>query len=339
MDVNGSTHLIDLKSAPERGAEPVPVLPAYLIVLNGGVPGAMLRLAPGETRLGRAADNTFQLPDADISRHHAVLTVESDGQIYLTDLDSTNGTFLNARRVPSQRPVALRDGDRIQFGSSLVVKFARPDACEEQFQRAMFERSVRDGLTGLFNRSFFLSEVGLLADRGALRGLGLAILMVDLDHFKKVNDTFGHATGDVVLREVAGVLRQVTRSDDLVARYGGEEFIVALPVLGIEQALERAERVRESVASRRIRVEGWTVRVTCSIGLAFAPAGRLLVASDLIHRADQALYQAKRSGRNQVVRAAIPPDDAAEVATDEVGGSEDLADEPEMVSHTSDLGN
>ena len=104
----------------------------------------MLRLSPGGSRLGRSADNTIQLPDASISRYHAFLGADDEGQVRLTDLGSTNGTFLNGRRLPENTPVRVQDGDRLQFGATVIVKFIRPDPCEEQFQREMFERTVRD---------------------------------------------------------------------------------------------------------------------------------------------------------------------------------------------------
>ena len=243
----------------------------------------------------------MQLPDASISRYHSFLGVDEEGQVRLTDLGSTNGTFLNGRRLPENTPVRVQDGDRLQFGASVIVKFIRPDPCEEQFQREMFERTVRDPLTGLYNRSFFLAQFGPLADRSGLKGLGMAVLMIDIDHFKRVNDTHGHEVGDAVLREVAGVLRQATRSDDLVARFGGEEFVVALPVAAPDQATERAERVRTSLSSRRILAAGTPLKVTASIGLAFTPAGRPRSVAALIATADQGLYQAKNSGRDRIV--------------------------------------
>src|SRR5207237_4065072 len=129
------------------------------------------------------------------------------------------------------------------------------------------------------------------ADRGALRGLGTAVLMLDIDHFKRINDTHGHDVGDAVLREVAGVLRQATRSDDLVARYGGEEFVVALPVAAPDQATDRAERVRSTLASRRILAAGTPLRVTASVGLAFTPPGRPRSVAALLSTADQGLHQ------------------------------------------------
>ena len=114
--------------------------PLYFIMISGGIPGAMLQLSATGTRVGRAFDNTIQLPDISLSRYHAYIGTADDGQIRLSDLGSTNGTFLNGRRLPEHTPVPVHDGDRIQFGSTIVVKFVRPDPCEEKFQREMFER-------------------------------------------------------------------------------------------------------------------------------------------------------------------------------------------------------
>jgi diguanylate cyclase (GGDEF)-like protein len=303
MDESGATHLCQaiLPANQAGGSASTHNYPSYLIVLSGGIPGAMLSLSNTGTHLGRSAENTIQLPDASVSRYHAFLGVDDEGELRLTDLGSTNGTFLNGRRLPAKTPVRVHDGDRLQFGAGVIVKFIRPDPCEEQFQREMFERTVRDPLTGLYNRTFFLAQFGLLADRGALRGLGTAVLMLDIDHFKRINDAHGHEVGDAVLREVAGVLRQATRADDLVARYGGEEFVVALPVAAPDQATERAERVRSTLASRPIVVCGIPLRVTASLGLAFTPPGRPRSISALISTADKGLYQAKNAGRDRTV--------------------------------------
>jgi diguanylate cyclase (GGDEF)-like protein len=299
-DHNSATHVSELLPAPGERV-PSPALPMYLIVLGGGIPGAMIRLQQGGTRLGRSPDNTVQLPDPGISRYHAVLRTGEDGKVRITDLASTNGTRLNGRRLPNHTPVVLHDGDRVQFGANVIFKFLRPDPYEEQFQREMFERTVRDRLTGLYNRSYFLDQTPILFDQSALKDLGFAILMVDIDHFKQVNDTFGHEVGDRVLKEIAGVIRQSTRSQDLVARYGGEEFIVALPIAAQDQAVDRAERIRVSVAEKGIDIGDRTVRMTTSVGLAFSAAGRPRVVTNLIAAADLALYQAKRDGRNRVV--------------------------------------
>jgi diguanylate cyclase (GGDEF)-like protein len=302
MDDNGATYLSDLLAHGDNPplAEPSSALRMYLIQVNGGIPGAMLRVAPEGTRLGRASDNTFQFREITVSRQHAALGVDSQGIVRLTDLGSANGTYLNDRRIPANAPVRVKDGDRIRIGTSVVLKFVRLDPCEEQFQREMFERTVRDGLTGLYNRVYFLEQVGPLLGYNAARGLGVAVLMLDIDHFKRINDTFGHVAGDQVLCDVAGVLREATRPEDLVARYGGEEFILALPVVAPDQATERAERIRSALADRRIDAEGNSLHVTASLGLAFAPAGRPSSTGMLIAAADRCLYQAKNAGRNRV---------------------------------------
>ena len=304
MDDNGTTYLCDLVRASTQALAP-PSAPAhhplYLVVIGGGIPGAMIRLSSGATRLGRAADNTLQLPDGSISRYHAFLGVDEEGQVRLTDLGSTNGTFINERQIPEHTPIRIDDGDRLQFGANVVFKFIRPDPCDEQFQREMFERTVRDSLTGLYNRAYFLAQFGALADRSGVKGLGVAVLMLDIDHFKRINDHHGHEVGDAVLREVANVLRQATRSDDLVARYGGEEFVIALPVAAPDSATERAERLRTMLSSRRILAVGTPLRVTASIGLAFTPADRPRSVASLLGTADRGLYQAKNSGRDRTV--------------------------------------
>jgi diguanylate cyclase (GGDEF)-like protein len=301
MDDNRATYLCDLMVDGEHESGLDLSLPMYLIMVSGGIPGAMLRLTAAGTRLGRSAENTFQFREITVSRQHAVLAADAHGMVWLTDLGSTNGTCINERRIPADTPLRLKDGDRIRLGSMVVLKFVRLDPCEEEFQRQMFERTVRDELTGLFNRAYFLNQVAPLAEQSALRGLGLAILMLDIDHFKQVNDTFGHDAGDRVLREVAGVLREATRAEDLVARYGGEEFVLALPVVAPDQATERAERIRETLAERRIVADGAALHVTASLGLAFAPADRVYSPAALITAADRCLYQAKHLGRNRIV--------------------------------------
>jgi diguanylate cyclase (GGDEF)-like protein len=165
----------------------------------------------------------------------------------------------------------------------------------------MYERTVRDTLTGLYNRAYLLNQIGVLAERSASQGIGLAVLMLDIDHFKQINDSYGHLAGDDVLRQVAAVIRESTRSEDLVARFGGEEFVVVLPVSVPDLAADRAERIRSNLAERTVMAEGTGIRVTASIGLAFAPAGRSRNEMALIMTADEALYRAKADGRNRVV--------------------------------------
>jgi len=302
MDAKANTHLCNSPVAPTELETTVTATdPAYMIVVAGGIPGTMVRLNEDGTSLGRSADCSFQITDSTVSRQHAFVSVDDVGGILLRDVGSTNGTFVNGKRITAQRPVELADGDRIQLGTHAVLKLVRLDSHDERFQREMFERTVRDALTGLYNRAYLLNQIGILAERNAARGIGLGVLMLDIDHFKQINDRFGHLAGDAVLRQVAAVLRESTRSEDLVARFGGEEFVVALPVSVPDLATERAETVRLKLSERSIVADGQEIRVTASIGLAFAPPGRARNLTALIITADEALYRAKADGRNRVV--------------------------------------
>jgi diguanylate cyclase (GGDEF)-like protein len=270
----------------------------------------MLPISRTGTRIGRSHENNVRFPDLSVSRRHATILSDAQGEVWLTDLNSSNGSFINGAPVLSQLPHRIRDGDRIRLGKSVVVKFVRLDPCDEQFQKELFERTVRDPLTKLYNRAFFLEQLDSLAALCSYRGLGLAVLMLDVDNFKRVNDTHGHAAGDAVLHEVAAVLREATRNDDLICRYGGEEFVLAVPVASPDQASERAERICSSLSMRRIELsesDAQGLHVTASVGLAFANADRLHSAADLVATADQCLYQAKNGGRNRVVIRVDPP--------------------------------
>ncbi len=244
--------------------------------------------------------------DITVSRFHAIFTIDSGGDVYVGDEASTNGTFVNGARLAGRRPVLLQDGDRIQLGNSVILKLVRLEPHDEEFQREMFERTVRDTLTGLYNRAYFLAQIRALSGRNANLGLGLAVLMLDLDNFKSVNDLYGHFAGDTVLKEVAAVLRESTRGEDLVARYGGEEFVVALPVASLAPAAARAERIKTSLARRPIRAGQDEICVTASLGVAFNPPNEANNEQALILTADRALYQAKSAGRNRVVLARHP---------------------------------
>ena len=167
--------------------------------------------------------------------------------------------------------------------------------------RAKLEnQSIRDGLTRLFNRHFMTIALEREVHRALRSTTPLAVLMIDVDHFKAFNDTFGHEAGDTVLREVAECFRQSVRSEDVVCRYGGEEFIIILPETDEETAVERAELIRQAVVKLRVRSKGETLRqISVSIGIAMYPAPAR-DATDLVRLADRALYDAKHAGRNRV---------------------------------------
>jgi diguanylate cyclase (GGDEF)-like protein len=166
--------------------------------------------------------------------------------------------------------------------------------------RARLEnQSIRDRLTGLFNRHFLEIALEREIQRSTRNGASMALLMLDVDHFKSFHDRFGHEAGDLVLRELAECLRSTVRSEDVVCRYGGEEFVVLLPEITLELALEAAERLRSRVEDLRLSYRGESLQISISVGVSIFPAASR-DAGDLLRLADGALYHAKRSGRNQV---------------------------------------
>nr|BFE86484.1 hypothetical protein GCM10020093_090850 [Planobispora longispora] len=172
----------------------------------------------------------------------------------------------------------------------------------EEANALLREQVLRDALTGLYNRRHLMDTLPERIDEAVASGAPLSLAVVDVDHFKKVNDTYGHAAGDAVLIRVAQVLATAVRHDDLVARMGGEEFVVVMPGLSAEAARNRLDGIREAVAKTRTRAGEQRLSVTISIGVATFPAVR--TATGLIDAADEALYAAKELGRNRVEQAA-----------------------------------
>lgn len=164
-----------------------------------------------------------------------------------------------------------------------------------------------DGLTGVYNRRNFDMRIKSEVERAARYGYLLSVIFTDLDHFKNVNDTYGHSSGDTVLRKLAGILQETCRGSDYVARYGGEEFVIILPHTGIKQACALAERIREQVAAHKFDTGNGKTRITVSHGVAELSALEEKTPEALISEADKALYRAKNSGRNRTVSANADP--------------------------------
>ncbi|MFO1033153.1 MAG: diguanylate cyclase [Hyphomicrobiales bacterium] len=171
--------------------------------------------------------------------------------------------------------------------------------------KASIEMAITDALTGLYNRRYLETHLNTMIDHYVNRGKALSVLALDVDHFKAVNDTFGHDAGDKVLQELAARLREHTRSIDLCCRTGGEEFIVALPNTDQQTAEKIGERLRRAIAAKSFQIGAPSlVPITISIGISTLN-GMDDTLERLLKRADSALYQAKRQGRNRVVRAGL----------------------------------
>jgi len=169
--------------------------------------------------------------------------------------------------------------------------------------RVLSEVSSRDSLTGLYNRWYVLEKIDVELNRSVRHGSPMSVLMLDIDHFKRVNDSYGHSAGDEVLRSVGQVLRESCRVYDVPGRYGGEEFCIVLPETRVGNTTTVAERIRRRLAAASMPVGTTSVTVTASIGIAgmdCVPQEGVLSSNDLIDRADRALYSAKHRGRNRI---------------------------------------
>ncbi len=255
-----------------------------------------LRVPLGEeVELGRDPACAVRLFADDVSRRHARISADAEGHV-VVDLSSTNGTWVNGREVGTHR---LRAGDRIRLGG-FVARYVAAGDPEGRQLADLALASRRDPLTGLPNRRAFDEDLAREVARAARTGEPLAVVMLDLDRFKAVNDGYGHAAGDAVLRALAARAQGAVRAGDVVARLGGEELGLLLPGADLARAAEVAERLRAALAALPVDAAGHALAVTASLGCAVLAPGEPPEA--LVARADARLYDAKRDGRN-VVRA------------------------------------
>ena len=273
---------------------------AYLIVLAGATVGEMFKLPVGPAVIGRGKSSDVPLHDEGVSRAHARIVAEGE-DIYVEDLGSRNGTYVNAQRVFGR--AALADGDKIQVGRTTILKFTYHDSLEESFQKQMYESALRDGLTKVYNKRYFAERIASEMRFAVRHKAMLALLMIDIDHFKQINDTHGHLAGDRILVAVAQTLARSIRNEDVVARLGGEEFAVLLRATPLEHVRGTADRLRklvEAVSVEREGGDGPPLQVTVSIGIGAFPEAAVKTPAELIEIADQELYKAKHAGRNRV---------------------------------------
>jgi diguanylate cyclase (GGDEF)-like protein len=194
----------------------------------------------------------------------------------------------------------LNDGDKIMVGSTTILKFTYHDYLDEVFQRQMYESALRDGLTKVFNKKYFTDYLEKEFAYAARHNSPLALIFLDIDFFKKINDTHGHPAGDFVLSELSQMMANLVRTEDVLARFGGEEFTVLCRGTDLSGAKIVAERLRRSVESRTFSFGSKNIPVTISLGIASIPDSGINDHSAFLAAADKALYEAKRTGRNRV---------------------------------------
>lgn len=260
----------------------------------------MLLLEESVLTIGRETNNDLYLGDSSVSRQHAELHRQGNGY-QLQDLGSTNGSLVNGVRAHEQ---TLQSGDTLQFGC-YMFKFLAAGSVESQYHETVYSTMTRDALTGTMNKRYLLESMQREIARCQRQQSTLAAIMLDIDHFKSVNDDHGHLVGDEVLREFGSRVNSVCREDDLLARYGGEEFCLVLFGSELAEAKEMAERCRAIVADKPFATAAGELKITASFGVAVLEDSVLDDSGresplDLINRADMRLYEAKRGGRNRV---------------------------------------
>jgi two-component system cell cycle response regulator len=278
----------------------------FLLVLSGPQVGELHRLTPDLVTVIGRGDADLRVRDDGVSRRHCSIQPRGRGALLL-DLGSANGTFIEGERVAEK---LLSNDDRFQIGTSTTFKFSIADEMEAAVQRKLVEAALRDPLTGLYSRRHFQERFAAEVAVAHRHGRPLSLLLVDVDHFKGVNDRHGHLAGDEVLKTVARALTQGIRIEDILARFGGEEFVVLAREADATAAMALAERLRQLVEVASTLWESGDevpvgISVTVSIGVAqLAPDQN---ERDLFQNADGAAYEAKKQGRNRVVLAEPPP--------------------------------
>ena len=251
----------------------------------------IVRLDKPKTIIGRAPSCDIVLSDVFTSRIHAEIIISGESAM-IKDLDSQNGTFINDERKKEHK---LKNGDMIRIGKNILKFLESYEGQEIDISEEMIKFALYDALTGAFNRKKMEEDMKDEFERFKRYGVKFSVIMADIDFFKKINDTYGHMMGDLVLKSVADTLKNNIRKSDKLYRYGGEEFCILLPNTEIQDAISLAKRLLQKIRERKIN----NISVTISMGVSCAEEkdGRW---EEIIKRADEKLYLAKSNGRNRV---------------------------------------
>jgi diguanylate cyclase (GGDEF)-like protein len=271
---------------------------ACLVHIYPTGPGMGTRYTLGDAPLiiGRDTDCDLRIEDASVSRRHVRIQPGLDGH-YAVDLQSTNGTFVNDRPATMYK---LKDGDYLRVGN-WIFRYLTGGNVEAEYHEEIYRLTIIDGMTGVHNKRYFLEFLDRELARSARHARPLSLTMIDIDHFKKVNDEMGHLAGDYALRELTACIRDAVRKEELLARYGGEEFALVLPETTNQGAVQMAGRLRELIAARPLIFEDKPFSITVSLGVVTTEGDESMTPTELIRLADEKLYEAKNTGRNRVV--------------------------------------
>ena len=274
---------------------------ARLVQYNGAEMGRRYELDSAIKVIGRSSTVGIIINDPSVSRHHAMISQHGD-QYELEDMASSNGTFINGERIESR--AVLADGDVIGFGS-ILFKFLTEDHIDSLISDRIYAKATIDEGTGLFNKSsimdYLQAEVKFYFDYAR----EFSIIYFDLDHFKNVNDRFGHHNGDLVLKEGAMLVFDIIREYDIPGRFGGEEFLILLPNTLLEEAGQMAEALRASFENHDFFLDTDKLGMVChhqTISAGVTQFSKEMgTVKALLQDADRKLYRSKSEGRNRVI--------------------------------------
>ena len=247
--------------------------------------------------IGRGEECGIQANDFSVSRRHARIEYLPDG-FHVIDLQSTNGTYVNDTKITEGK--LLGDADYLRIGNC-IFRFLSSGNVEAEYHEEIYRLTIVDALTQVHNNRYLMESLEREVLRTNRHQRPLAVILLDIDRFKRINDQLGHLGGDFVLRELAAMIRGLTRREDIFARYGGEEFCLLLIECTLKQALETVERIRAAVEAYPFRFEDQIVEITISMGVARCTLDGRATGRELLRVADENLYRAKHSGRNRVV--------------------------------------
>ena len=266
-----------------------------LIVIYGHDLGRRVHIGVEPVVIGRSPQCEIQVDQESVSRNHCRVWFDGSG-FFVHDLGSTNGTYVNDSLVEGEG--RLRHGDQLKVGRT-ILKFIVGDDVEADYHEEIYRLMTTDGLTQLHNKRHFDEMLDREVARAKRYKRSFSLLVFDIDHFKSINDRWGHLAGDAILRQLGAVLLGRLRVNDVVARIGGEEFGLITPEVGVDGAKDLAGKIQRLTADTRFEFEGARVDVTVSVGVAeWQP--HYEDAEEVLKAADAKMYEAKRNGRNQV---------------------------------------
>jgi len=270
----------------------------YVVVLAGESVGRVIKLEKCRImKAGRVRSCEMYFDCDNISREHATFLTDAEGKTTLSDLGSTNGTIVNGKKI---KTAVLSDGDRICLGN-VILRFSFKDGLEFDFQQSLYQKATRDPLTGAYNKRYFMEYYQREFAFHLRKNQPLSLLILDLDDFKKLNDSFGHVNGDIVLKGIGRKVMADMRKEDTFARFGGEEFVAMFRDTNAEMAATIAAKIHQIIGDMVFQTKSRTFQVTATVGVVTLLNGNYETPDEMLMAADQKLYLGKSQGKNRVV--------------------------------------